>query len=337
MFSIVAHPSRSLKTAFTLVELLVVITIIGILIALLLPAVQAAREAARQTQCRNNIKQLGLGWMSHENVHGYFPTGGWGWGWIGDPDRGFSKKQPAGWAYNIQPYIEQQTLHDLGLGNKIAGRTQTIKTVLNAFSCPTRRKPIAFAYVHSCLFFNANQPGVVARSDYCANGGDAYQGSCISTGPGSLPEGDALAESGWRDTYPAGYAATSFGVVWIRSMCKIADITDGTSNTYLLGERYCWSDHYEDGTDGCDDQCRDVGYDYDCVRWTSNDPSGMFKPRQDMPGIDNWYMFGSAHTNGFLMAFCDGSVQMMNYSIDGDTHSRLGNRKDGKPLNGRKY
>jgi prepilin-type N-terminal cleavage/methylation domain-containing protein len=102
------------KRAFTLVELLVVITIIGILIALLLPAVQAAREAARRMQCSNQIKQLSLGCINHESAHGFYPTGGWGFAWIGDPDSGFDDKQPGGWIYNLLPYIEQQAMRDKG-------------------------------------------------------------------------------------------------------------------------------------------------------------------------------------------------------------------------------
>ncbi len=111
--SSIIHPKVQ---AFTLVELLVVITIIGILISLLLPAVQSAREAARRLQCSNNLKQFGLAALNHEEANGFLPSSGWGWTWVGDPDRGFGARQPGGWIYNLLPYLEQETLHSLGAG-----------------------------------------------------------------------------------------------------------------------------------------------------------------------------------------------------------------------------
>src|SRR6476659_9581645 len=105
--------------AFTLVELLVVIAIIGILVALLLPAVQAARESARRQQCSNHLKQLALGALNHEQTHQTFPTGGWGWFWVGDADRGFKRDQPGGWIYNLLPYVEEDAKYRLaGDGNR---------------------------------------------------------------------------------------------------------------------------------------------------------------------------------------------------------------------------
>jgi len=337
---------------FTLVELLVVITIIGILIALLLPAVQAAREAARQVQCKNNLKQIALGCLQHEETHKFLPAGGWGWGWAGDADRGFDKRQPGGWLFNILPYIEQQTLHDLGLNNDITGRTLTAQTPLAILHCPTRRKALLYPYVHYITtgmdYVNLIQRlPLIGRADYAGCAGESKDTdgnwetlNICGYGPYSLQQGDSWTFQQWEANVPS---CVTTGVFGIRSTCKMADISDGVSNTYLIGERYLDPDRYEDGLEYANDQGWDLGYDYDVNRWTiynpAYDPAANFeyKPLQDQPGLMHGRAFGSAHANGFHMALCDGSVQMINYSIDPETHRRLGNRKDGQAIDGKAF
>ena len=103
------------REGFTLVELLVVISIIAVLIGLLVPAVQTAQEFARQMECKNNLKQMGLGFQQHHQAHTVWPASGWGYGWMGDPNMGHSRRQPGGWMYNILPYTDNMNLWELGL------------------------------------------------------------------------------------------------------------------------------------------------------------------------------------------------------------------------------
>lgn len=303
---------RAAVGGFTLVELLVVVAIIGILVMLLLPAIQAAREAGRRTQCSNNLRNIALAAMNHADTVHSLPSGGWGYGWIGDPDMPLGRSQPGGWAFAVLPYLEQQQVFNMTSklpdATKRAAGAMMVQMTVGVFNCPTRRYGV---FPNNCSFVNINKPDKVARSDYAGNGGDTAT-SGQQYGPSSLA---GAATYSWA-------TITENGTIFQRSAIVPERIPDGSSNTYMLGEKYLSPDNYFNGSDSADDQCVYMGYDRDVIRW------GNLPPKRDRRGLADWTYFGSAHADVCNFAMCDASIHSVSYEIDPQTHKYLCNRED---------
>lgn len=319
------QPLARANHAFTLVELLVVIAIIGVLVALLLPAVQAARESARRTQCTNHLKQMALAWHNHADTHGHYPTGGWGWNYVGDPDLGFGEGQPGGWTYNILPFIEQKNAREIGLGFngslKPPELTKLVGISIKIFNCPSRRP--AKAYPIKVQPKNAATVTEGAKLDYAANTGDTGRDQW-NGGPPETP-------------WPSHSSHTWTGLVYDCSKVRMAEVTDGTSNTFMLGEKYLNPEKYTTGDDLADNENLYVGFDNDNCRTVANHPPRRDSRTPPAPWTTstNLYIYGSAHPAGFNAALCDGSVRVIQYEIDKDNFRRYGNRGDGEVINER--
>lgn len=327
-------PGRRSRAArgFTLVELLVVIAIIGILVSLLLPAIQAARESARRTECQNHLKQIGIAFQTHHDVNKFFPSGGWGWNWTGDPDCGFGPAQPGGWVCSVLCFTEYSGVYNLGLGEsgatKLASHAQRVQTPIPLFNCPSRRP--ANLLPSGTGMYNASTNGSVpatvnpvARSDYAANCGN-YTRCEIDGGPA------------WNGTpplpAPPATPAEETGVSYRCSKVTLSAVLDGLTNTIAVGEKYLPLANYFNGADAADNENMYVGYDNDLYRST-NGVYGI--PHKDNENVANQLVYGSIHPAGFNAVMCDGSVRVIAYSIEALVYDCLGNRNDGVPITGR--
>lgn len=333
-----------MRLASTLVELLVTIAIIAALIAVLLPAVQSARESARLAQCKNNLKNVGIGLLSFHDMHRQFPCGGWGHNWVGMPERGADRGQPGGWIYSVLPFVEEGNLHDLGMGatGSVANGQYSLRlqTPIGLFVCPTRRLcrawPIDDAYAQAKSPRPFGSVTAVARSDYAINAGTAHVFGI--GGPADLAQGDD--PNYWR----TGPTTPNFsGISHLRRGATLKSMVDGASKTYLAGEKRVPIENYSDGAALGDNVSLYSGFCTDLHRFTGvlenlkvgklpfAAPLGDGTSASSAPGES--VRFGSAHASGLNMAYCDGSVEFLSFDVDPDVYLRAGHRKDqGSPL-----
>jgi prepilin-type N-terminal cleavage/methylation domain-containing protein len=279
------------RCAFSLVELLVVIAIIGILMALLLPAVQYAREQARRTECGNNLHQIALAFHQHHDTIGHLPTGGWGYGWVGIDSEGYGRKQPGGWPFNILEWLEQTNVRRDPIG--------LIELPIGTFHCPSNRRSQPYPITLHAL--NVPPSPMGAKCDYAACAGD---------------DRDEVGLGG-----PFEPPVDLRGIIGVKSTVRFADITDGLSNTLMVGEKFLHPLDKDRGTCPGDNETLYTGLDNDTVRSTKFPPMQAFSGNRLYP-----LRFGSYHHGTFNVAYCDGTVRQVSFSVNQNVWKAAGTR-----------
>jgi len=312
------------KQGFTLIELLVVIAIIAILIALLLPAVQQAREAARRTQCKNNLKQLGLAMHNYHDTHNKFPmqsglavAGQQNW------EAGIHRKGST--LVQLLPFIEQAPLYgridfngdvDAWFSNAANGvRALNIP----AYLCPSDTITVNTNLAHTNYLVSMGHQRMSDNGGWCAN---RYPGNTLGTG----------ADIGHGTTLDMGRISGVFARS--AASARMRDITDGLSNTILMGE----------SRPNCNDHGASGWWNANSVFALATTAPINFNTCQGKPGYaantcnawNNWQTsmgIKSLHTGGAQVLMGDGSVHFISENIDYRNLQLLGDRRDGQVVN----
>lgn len=312
---LVVPPPRSHNSpsrGFTLVELLVVIAIIGVLVALLLPAVQAAREAARRTQCINHLKQLGLACQNYHDTYNYLPNT--------RHDANFT------WAVTIMPFIEQQGIYgkwNLNSGNAYTQLPECLSHKVSFYYCPSRRSGGSAKHSDEPRDNTTSPLYKVATGDYAMCTGD-YSVSQIGdywqwNGSATPCNGVGILWNGKMSQTPTVILpAPDFKQIALR------EVTDGTSNTLLIGDKHLAKTHINVPGDG------DGGI-YNGDKGHAHRAIGVGKPlSKGANDINSKGLFGSWHPDVTNFVLVDGSVRTISNSTSATTLGYLAGRHDGQ-------
>jgi len=332
----------TVRKAFTLVELLVVIAIIGILIGMLLPAVQQVREAARRTECLNNLRQIGLAAINFESANMNFPTMG---GFHNDfrYNRYLNLGQPAGegwsWVWQVLPFMEQQNM--ASLRSTLRSNVRHEEATIPALSCPSRGPRIWGLSSSPGDFFN------------CADYSAVSWGSGFGASPDGFVTGRRIADAEFVGVIGLGVEAIededSSAITYRKaSPITFGSISDGSSNTILFGEKSCHAQKYNgiarSGISAIGDDQGMFGQPKNGTnfcRWMGIRPLGdneiTMRRTQSLEQTETFDQnerdFGSAHPGVFGSVFADGSTHSLNLDVSQSTYWAAGFRNDGFVLN----
>jgi len=335
--------TKPAQRGFTLIELLVVIAIIAILVALLLPAVQQAREAARRTQCKNNLHQLGVALHNYHDVHNQFPPtifntdGAAGLTWDGAPKGSHLVR--------LLPFVEQANLFTAmdfslqapwGTGGSPPAR---FNFEMQRVSYPSGKyvKDVSLPVYQCPSDSSAKQGGWSAKSNYAMSMGNQQMDTSPWTGCTPYQYHIMNTNAYWGHGNTENPSWVSGIISRFNWAATIAQISDGTSNVIAVGEiRPNCGDHMNNGWFHFNSlwvaTTAPINFPINCYNEapvkTPANPAGCNSP-------DNWSTsqgFKSMHTGGAQFVLCDGAVRFISENIDYKTYQRLGDRRDGQVL-----